>query len=295
MKKVIVGIGEILWDMLPSGKKLGGAPANFAFHAEKLGGRGVIVSSVGNDPDGDEIIGNLRKLELSTDYIERDAEHPTGRATVTFGKDGVPKYVIHENAAWDFIPGSEKLTKLAASSNCVCFGTLSQRSPMSAETVANFVKTASTNGALTICDINIRPPFYSDEAIHRSLDLCKILKISDEETEFLCGKFGASTPKEFAYVLFGKYGLDAVIVTRGANGSVIYLSDGRESEHPGRKVLVADTVGAGNAFTAAFAVAYMKGLPLDRINDVANRVSSFVCSRHGATPEIPKEMKCLFR
>lgn len=295
MRKVLVGIGEILWDMLPSGKKLGGAPANFAFHAEKLGGEGVIVSSVGNDPEGAEILESLRKMELSTDYIEKDSEHPTGKVTVSLDRNGIPKYVIHENVAWDFISSSERLSKLATSSDCVCFGTLSQRSQRSAETVTDFVRTAAKSGALTIYDINIRPPFYSDETIRKSLELCKVLKINDEETEILREKLGASSPKEFAHSLFRKYGLEAVIVTRGANGSVIYLSDGKESEHPGNKVKIADTVGAGDAFTAAFAVAYMKGVPLDRINNIANSVSSFVCSRHGATPEMPEEIKSLFK
>jgi fructokinase len=291
---VLVGIGEILWDILPSGKQMGGAPANFAYHASALGEEGVVVSRVGKDELGLEILNHLRILGLSSDFITLDESSPTGTVTVNVDHDGVPDFTIHEDVAWDALPEMQGLPELAQRADVICYGSLAQRSPTSLNTIQKFVLRMSSD-KLRIFDINLRQHFYSKEVISRSLKLANILKLNEHELWILSEMY--SLEGDEAFVLKGLaegFDLEKVALTKGSNGSVLYGRD-QLSFHSGFTVDVADTVGAGDAFTAAMAIGVLKGFELDRINELANRIASFVCTQPGATPPIPKEIRTLFR
>ena len=293
-RPLILALGEILWDLLPSGRHLGGAPANFAYHAAQLGARAVTVSAVGDDELGREILGRVRGLGLDASGIAVDARHPTGTVTVALEGGGQPSYTIHEDVAWDFIPAGEAITELARAADCVCFGSLAQRSPVSRETIQSLLAQTKAD-ALRIFDINLRQDYFDRETVHQSLGRADVLKINDIELLDLARVFGhrltRETPARFTRELFDSYGLDLIAVTRGADGSVLYLPDGGVLEHPGYvPPQVADTVGAGDAFTAVLAVGLLRNVPLERINDDANRLASYVCTQRGATPPIPENV-----
>lgn len=294
MNLKLVGLGEILWDMFPAGKKLGGAPANFAYHSNALGAEGIPVSSVGKDQLGDEILENLRNFKLRTDFIQTEHSHPTGTVLVSVSNDGIPQYIIRENVAWDYISPSPDLLNLAEKADAVCFGSLVQRSEMSRNTIRNFLKKTRTD-ALRIFDINLRQTYYSRETITQSLSAANILKINDEELNLISKMFQFSdSPEDSASILLKTFKLKILAVTMGGRGSVLLDADGRKSEHPGFPAKIADTVGAGDSFTAALAIGLLKGFSLDKINDGANRIASYVCSQPGATPQIPNELKSMF-
>jgi fructokinase len=289
-RPLIVGVGEILWDMLPGGKKLGGAPANFAYHAGELGCEAYIISSVGNDRLGDEIIATLDMLGISSRYIGVDPKHPTGTVEVQLGKDGIPSYIIHENVAWDYIELDEDYLELAKKADVVCFGTLGQRAETSRNTIFKVLGNTSSH-CIKIFDINLRQHFYNKEIICNSLERANILKLNENELPIVSRLLGFNgTDGEVMSKLVNTYSLELIALTKGEKGSII-LSGNDISEHPGFKVKVADTVGAGDAFTAAVALGLVKKWDIDSINDFANRVGSYVCTQEGGTPELPEELK----
>jgi fructokinase len=295
--RVIVGIGEILWDVFPGGKQLGGAPANFIYHVRELGGVGiqpVLVSCVGPDESGREVLARWDGLSLCREFIAVDAEHPTGAVTVALDPQGMPVYDIARNAAWDFLPESPPLMELAAAADAVCFGTLAQRSPQSRKTIHNFLRQTKPE-CLRILDINLRDPFYTRETVEESLAMANVLKINDGELRVLADTFSiAGGEKAVAAGLMQHWTLRLVALTRGENGSTLF-TPGASSAHGGFPVRSTDTVGAGDAFSAAVAVGMLSGFTLEKISECANRAASYVCTRPGAMPEMPEAIKVLFR
>lgn len=286
---IIVGLGEILWDMLPDGKQLGGAPANFAYHAQALGGRGVVVSCVGDDELGKEIMGRLEALGLDRRYIAVDKDRPTGTVDVELDEKGVPNFTIHENVAWDFIPSDADLLDLAAQTDAVCFGSLCQRCEVSRNTVRRFLQ-ATKPGCIRVFDINIRQSYYNKDVVHTMLELSNVLKLNDDELPVVAKLLGiAGSETDILSHLSEQYTLRLIALTRGANGSRLY-AQGQDSSHQGFATEIADTVGAGDAFTAAMTLGLLFGKALDKINENANRVASYVCSRSGATPKLPNSL-----
>lgn len=280
MKKVIVGIGEILWDMLPSGKALGGAPANFAYHAMRLGEEGWAVSAIGDDDLGHEILGIVDSKGLHC--IISVTDKPTGTVKVELDSRGVPSYNIMEDVAWDNIPFTPEMEGLAKRADAVCFGSLVQRMN-SRDSVLAFVRTMRPE-ALKVFDINLRQQYYSREILEESLMLADILKINDEEIRIVSDMFGLGDDDVVACrSLIAAYGLRLVILTKGADGSEVVTSNEVISQSVG-PVDVVDTVGAGDAFTAAFVVAYLRGDSLADAQRLATETASYVCSRKGAMP-----------
>ena len=285
-----IGIGEVLWDLFPDGKRLGGAPANCAYHAQALGARGIVVSAVGEDKLGREILVRLDEVGLDRRFIHVDTQHPTGRVTVTLDEHGKPDFVIHEEVAWDYIPFTEALRELARQADAVCYGSLGQRSAVSRESVRRFLG-ATRLDCLRVFDINLRQSFYSAEMIADMLDLSNVLKLNDAELRTVAGLLDIrGSDSAVLGDLIERYDLDVVALTLGADGSRLCTRDG-ESSHAGVKVEVVDTVGAGDAFTAALILGLLRGDDLDEINEHANRVASYVCTQRGAMPEIPEHLR----
>jgi fructokinase len=286
-RPVAVGVGEVLWDLLPGGKQLGGAPANFAYHAQQLGARATIISAVGHDTLGDEILARLAELNIDTSFVTVDGTHPTGTVSVKLDAAGVPSYVIHEDVAWDFLRCCDAAYRLR--SDIICFGSLAQRNRQSRAAIQDIL---DHTGRLKIFDINLRQHYYNRPVIEESLDLADVLKINDEEVATVTCLFDLNSFADVRRMLFDRYALDLIAVTRGAKGSVLYPRDGESAEHPGTPATkLVDTVGAGDAFTAALAVGLWRKEPLDRINAAANRLAAFVCTQPGATPPIPAELR----
>ena len=280
MKRVIVGIGEILWDMLPSGKALGGAPANFAYHAMRLGEEGWAVSAIGDDDLGREIMDIVGSKGLKN--IISVTDKPTGTVEVELDGRGVPTYNIMEDVAWDNIPFTPEMEVLASRADAVCFGSLVQRMN-SRRSVLGFVR-AMRPDALKVFDINLRQHYYSREVIEESLKLSDILKINDEEIRTVADMFGLGDDDVAACrSLIASYGLRLVILTKGADGSEVITADEVIPQSVGH-VDVIDTVGAGDAFTAAFVVAYLRGETLAQAQRLATETASYVCSCKGAMP-----------
>lgn len=286
---IIVGLGELLWDIFLEGKCFGGAPANFAYHISALGHKGIIASRIGKDRLGKEIIDVIVALGLMMEYIQIDPNHPTGTVDVRIDSNGHPKYTITENVAWDFFEFDEKWKILAEKADAVCFGSLAQRSSESGTTIIEFLRDTGKE-AVRIFDINLRQNFYSPEIITQSLEISSILKLNDEELPILIDLLGyqkKESEEELCRLLIEKYGLDLVCLTKGENGSLL-VNERETVKHPGRKVTVIDTVGAGDAFTAALAIQYLKGSSLERISEAANKLGSWVASQAGATPPVNK-------
>lgn len=290
MKPVLVGIGEILWDLLPAGRQLGGAPANFACHAQALGGEAYPVSCIGADPLGDEIRTRLGRLGLGTQYLAADPAHSTGTVTVELSADGKPTFTIMTGVAWDHVPQSPALLDLARRTDAVCFGSLAQRAPVTRDTIAAFLQ-ATPPRALRVFDINLRQQFYSRAIIDASLRLANVLKINDEELPVVAELLGLAATDEAGRLaeLAKRYPLRAVALTCGSRGSLL-LAGGQLSRHPGITVKVVDSVGAGDAFTAAFVLGLLRGHDLESINVHANRVAAYVCTQAGATPPLPADL-----
>ena len=280
-KKVIVGIGELLWDMLPSGKAIGGAPANFAYHAGRLGEEGWVVSAVGDDALGHEILDVLDEKRLHS--LVAMVDKPTGTVQVSLDDAGVPTYTIVEDVAWDHIPFTPKMQDLASRADAVCFGSLVQRNGSRAS-VLKFLEAVPAS-ALKVFDINLRQHFYTPEILRKSLEIADVHKINDEEIVILSEMFGlGSDPREACRKLIGQYSLRFVLLTKGARGSEVISPDEVIPQGVG-KVDVVDTVGAGDAFTAAFTVAYLRGDSLADAQKLAGEVTAYVCSHKGAMPE----------
>jgi fructokinase len=282
----VVGLGEILWDMFPDGKQLGGAPANFAFHAQCLGASGSVVSAVGDDELGREILARLDAMGLDRSHVAVDAGRPTGTVTVALDAGGKPQYTINEHVAWDCIPASDDVLNLARRADAVCFGSLAQRATVSRTTIRAFLA-ALRPQCIRLFDINLRKPFIDRQAIVESLSLTDVLKLSDDELPVLAGLLdlpGAET--EFLAAVIDRFGLDMVILTKGSHGSRL-CTPKSDCSRAGIRTVVADTVGAGDSFNAAVVMGLLAGHDIERINDSANRLAAFVCSQKGATPRPP--------
>jgi len=294
MQYTIVGLGDILWDMLPSGKALGGAPANFAYHSQEFGGSFiVVVSCVGNDEFGREIISCLENMDMTYEFISVDKTHPTGEVSASINKEGKPLYRIQEEVAWDHIPEKPLLRELAFRSDAVCFGTVAQRSPVSRMTIQKFVG-LMRHDSLRVFDVNLRQQFYSREVIETSLGLANVLKLNVNELLVLKELLGLrGDERTMLNELSRRYSFRLIALTRGGEGSILY-SGGIISMHDGYRVEVEDTVGAGDAFVAALVTGLLSGCELKDLHNKANQIASFVCSKHGATPRLTDEIKQLF-
>jgi len=291
---VVVGIGEILWDFLPSGKQMGGAPANFAYQARALGAESVIVSAVGDDEPGREILDVLDGQNLDRRHVSVLASVPTGSVTVRLDAQGTPEYDIHKNTAWDFLPWTSGMPELAARADAVCFGTLAQRSEVTGTTIRAFLDAVRPD-ALRVLDLNLRQSYYSREIVRGLLRQSNVLKLNDEELRSVAGLFSMSGSETgILERLLGEYPLELIALTKGKSGSRLFGRN-RESEHPGYPVETADSVGAGDAFTAALVVGLLKKKEWPDIGEQANRIASFVCSQRGAWPRIPADLAAWFQ
>ena len=288
---IVVGMGEALWDMLPEGKKIGGAPANFAYHVSQFGLDSRVVSAVGEDELGVEILKNFHEKKLNC-MIET-VPYPTGTVQVELDRNGVPCYDIREGVAWDNIPFTPALEGLARQTRAVCFGSLAQRSVVSRETINRFLDVMPDGeGQYKIFDINLRQGFYTKEIICGSMRKCNILKINDEELVTISRMFGypGIDLQDKCWILLAKYNLRMLILTCGVNGSYVF-TPGEISFVETPKVEVADTVGAGDSFTAAFVASILKGLPIPEAHKLAVETSAFVCTQNGAMPVLPDSLK----
>ena len=286
MNEIVVGMGEALWDVLPEGKKIGGAPANFAYHVSQFGLPSCVVSAIGDDALGKEIIENFTSKGL--DQLIAEVPYPTGTVQVEIDQTGIPLYDIKENVAWDNIPYTEHLDALAKRTKAVCFGSLAQRNVVSRETINHFLDTMpKDDDSLIVFDVNLRQGFYNKEILCKSMQNCNILKINDEELITVSRMFGypGIELRDKCWILLGKYNLKMLILTCGINGSYVFTS-GNVSFQPTPKVEVADTVGAGDSFTAAFIASILKGKSVTEAHTIAVKTSAYVCTQNGAMPDI---------
>ena len=306
MKDYIVGLGEILFDCLPEGKKLGGAPANFAYHVSQFGLHGIAVSAIGNDEDGKLVLKELQPRNLDV-HLET-VEQPTGTVQVTLSGDGIPQYDICLGVAYDNIPWTKEIEEIAKNSRAVCFGSLAQRTAVSRKTILQFLDTMPTLGTLKIFDINLRQNWYSKEVIDESMKRCNVLKINDEEIAKVAELYGMKAirdvntatseaekllqPVDFedqCRELIQRYELQMVILTCGAYGSYVITSE-EMSFQATPKVKVVDTVGAGDSFTGSFCAAILAGKSVSEAHKIGVDVAAYVCTQAGAMPEYPAEL-----
>ena len=287
MKKKVVGLGEVLWDILPERTCLGGAPANFAYIATLLGDQGIVASRVGVDARGVEALRCLKELGLVISDVQTDREHPTGTVKVQLNEEGQARFEIAQEVAWDFLEWTPNWRQLAGDADAVCFGSLAQRSEKSRATIRSFLS-AMEPRAVKVFDVNLRQSYYSQEILAESMRAADIVKLNDEELPKVMrmSDFSHEDERSSAGRLIEAYELKLVCVTRGGCGSLL-VSGKETNEHPGFRVKVADTVGSGDAFTAGLVHEYLRGSPLEKMNDVANRVGAWVASEVGAMP-IPK-------
>ncbi|WP_195600424.1 carbohydrate kinase family protein [Bacteroides salyersiae] len=291
MNNIIVGMGEALWDVLPEGKKMGGAPANFAYHVSQFGFDSRVVSAVGNDDLGDEILKVFKEKQLK--HQLQTVNYPTGTVQVTLDDNGIPCYDIKEGVAWDNIPFTDDLKRLALSTRAVCFGSLAQRNEVSRTSINRFLDTMPDGeGQLKIFDINLRQGFFTKDIIRDSCQRCNVLKINDEELVAISRLFGypGIDLQDKCWILLAKYNLKMLILTCGTNGSYVF-TPGVVSFQETPKVPVADTVGAGDSFTATFTAALLKGKSVPEAHKLAVEVSAYVCTQSGAMPELPQVLK----
>lgn len=290
MNDMVVGMGEALWDVLPEGKKIGGAPANFAYHVSQFGLPSCVVSAVGDDALGREIVENFTSKGLN--QLIAEVPYPTGTVQVEIDQAGIPQYDIKENVAWDNIPYTDQLESLAKRTKAVCFGSLAQRNVVSRDTINRFLDTMpQTDDSLVVFDVNLRQGFYNKEILCNSMSRCNILKINDEELVTVSRMFGypGIDLQDKCWILLGKYNLKMLILTCGINGSYVF-TPGNVSFQPTPKVEVADTVGAGDSFTAAFISSILKGRSVQEAHSRAVRTSAYVCTKKGAMPILPAEL-----
>ena len=292
-RPIVIGLGELLWDVFHDSRRPGGAPANVAFQAQQLGCRGLVASRVGQDTLGDELRAYLVERGLDTDLVQSDADHPTGRVTVDVSDPHHPQYTIHENVAWDFLDPEENLMSAAREASAICFGTLAQRSPVSRETI-HAVLDAAGPDCLIVFDVNLRQQWYDRERIERSLRHADIVKLNHEEAAVLSRMFDFGTEDHLpiAAALQDRFGVDLVCITRAERGCLLVNRHG-SADVPGRRVDVVDAVGAGDAFTAALIVTQLEGWPLQLAAEFANHVGGLVASRRGAMPELRAEYEQL--
>jgi fructokinase len=296
----VVGLGELIWDILPDGRQLGGATTNFAYISRLLGDNSVVASRTGMDELGSEAIRKLARMGISTDYIQRDPGHPTGTVRVHVDERGEASYAANEDSAWDYLEWTPLWEELAARCDAVCFGTLSQRAALSSATIKRFLQ-ATRPEALRVFDVNLRHTFFharrfsdfTTELLTDSLRLASIAKLNRGELPRVAAMLGLDGRDEhtFAARLREDFDLRLVAVTRGAGGSLLVSAAG-SVEHAGLRVAVVDTIGAGDAFAAALAHYYLRGAPLEQLGEAANRTGAWVASHAGATPEVaPDEFR----
>jgi fructokinase len=289
---VAVGIGELLWDMLPQGREMGGAPANFAYHALALGADAYIVSKVGEDDLGREILSRLKDAGLNISCIGQDREFPTGTVSVELLAGGQPRFTIHERVAWDFLSLGPEHAKLARRADVVCFGTLGQRGPAARAAIGEFLS-GVCKSCLRVFDVNLRQSFYSRELIIESLERCDAFKLNDQELPVIGALLGRSGgDEEIIRALIKDFQLRAVALTRGAHGSLLCGPGGERAEHAGSRLeRVVSTVGAGDSFTASFALGLLAGDDLAVIGERANRLAGYVCTQPGGMPPVPERWR----
>lgn len=283
-KFTIVGLGELLWDVFPTHKQLGGAPANFAYISSLLGEDALVVSRIGQDALGAEVMTRLQGLGLDCSCVQHDAARATGTVNVELASDGQPRFDITKEVAWDFLEWTPQLQQLAQRADAVCFGSLAQRRLQSRETIQRFVDGTRAE-AVRVFDVNLRQAFYSTEVLNSSAQKATILKLNHEEVPTMMKSVGGPATDELrsAQWLCRKFGVKLVCITRGGSGSLLVNKDSH-AEHPGFRITVADTVGAGDAFTATLVHHYLRSSDLPTMNEAANRIGSWVASKSGATP-----------
>jgi len=290
MKKKVVGLGEVLWDVLPERTCLGGAPSNFAYVTSLMGDQGIVASRVGEDSRGLEALRRLEQLGLNIDHVQIDHEHSTGTVKVDIDVQGFAHYEIAQPVAWDFLEWTSGWQQLAETADAICFGSLAQRSEKSRATIRRFLGAASP-AAVKVFDVNLRQSYYSQEVLAESMRLADIVKLNDEELPKIMSLAGfPSSPHSAskdelssAQRLVSTYDLKLVCITRGGRGSLL-VRRRSSHEHPGFRVHVADTVGSGDAFTAGLVHEYLHGASLELMNEVANLVGAWVASEVGAMP-----------
>lgn len=292
MRFNIVGLGEVLWDLLPAGTQLGGAPANFAYHAHALGAQAHVITRAGNDDYGREIMRRFYAMGLPDAGVQIDETAPTGTAKVVLSGNGLAHFIIQQNVAWDCIAATGEALAIAGAAHAICFGSLAQRCEPSRHAIQQLVAAVPAD-ALRVFDINLRQQFYSRGVIEKSLHLATALKLNDDELPTVAAMLSLTGPPEKQIELLSQtFGLRLIALTRGANGSLLYQkdkNDARWSDCPSRPVKVVDTVGAGDSFTAALVLGLLSKMDLDEINNIANEVARYVCSQSGATPILPVE------
>lgn len=305
MKKILA-FGEVLWDLLPSGKQIGGAPGNFAYHARVLGNDAFIVSSVGDDTLGEEVFSTFQPRGVPTDFLRIDPDRPTGTVEVELTADGQPSYRIVENVAWDKIVPNRAVLDFAQCADAVCFGSLACRSAENRAALDEILALVPKE-ALVVFDLNLRKPFYSAELVERLLSSCNVFKLNDDELAVLAelrgvkfaektffdpdGQTLAPEKRRFVERFMREFHLEFCILTCGSRGSFLFDHAGNESFAPATPVEVVSTVGAGDAFTAICVSGFLAGKPLDAINKRASRYAAFVCTGPGGMPKVPDEWK----
>jgi fructokinase len=282
--RMVVGLGELIWDLLPAGRQLGGAPTNFAYVSRLLGAEAAVASRVGRDALGDEAVERLSRAGVETRYLQRDDAHPTGTVGVEVDARGEAHFSVNENSAWDYLEWDEGWEELAARGDAVCFGTLGQRHERSRSTVLSFLRRMRP-GALRVFDVNLRHSFFDAGMLAASLELTSVLKLNVEELPRLASMLGVEGRDEasIARRLIARFPLSLVAITRGARGGVLISGD-EVSEHDGYSVEVVDTIGAGDAFAAGLVHELLRGATLQQANETANLAGAWVASRAGATP-----------
>lgn len=285
----VAGIGELLWDIFPKGKQLGGAPCNFAYHAFQAGCEAYVVSSVGTDSSGAEILAHFDALGLDKSCVQQSAGSPTGTVTVSLDGKGIPAYTIHTDVAWDKIVWNDALEELAQTVDAVCFGSLAQRNAVSRETILKFLRSTHPD-CLKVFDVNLRQSFYNRETLLQSLEMANVLKLNDDELPVVAKLFDLEgTEEELLARLIREYKLKLIALTKGDKGSIL-MTDLEKSILEVPKVKVEDTVGAGDSFTAFLVAGLLKGEQLKNIHEAATRVAAFVCTQKGATPKLPESI-----
>ncbi len=291
MKSIeIAGIGEVLWDVFPEGEQFGGAPANFSCHCRALGAQSYVISCVGDDARGERAVEFLQNHGVDTSALAVSDCYETGTVVVTLDSAGQPSYAIKEGVAWDHLPYSDNLDSIARELDAVCFGTLGQRHATSRETIQKFLSVTPSR-CLRIYDVNLRQSYWTEDVIRTSMTLANVVKLNDEELQVIAPMHDLEGSDEtIIRSLLELYGLKLVALTRGSRGSLIITPDA-VSEVAGVEVSIADTVGAGDAFTAAMVTGYLNSWSLEKTNLFANRVAAFVCSKIGAVPELPEAVR----